>query len=88
MWARALDAANTGVFHPGIYNQESMQSEVPGSQSGGEVCAQTIANSAKEADSKAPAMLFCPRCDAELTSHRCKLVCVRCGYYMSCADYY
>lgn len=35
-----------------------------------------------------PAMLFCPRCDSALLNRRCKLLCSRCGYYMSCADYY
>jgi hypothetical protein len=34
------------------------------------------------------AMLFCPICDIRLVSLRCKLLCERCGYYMSCADYY
>lgn len=33
-------------------------------------------------------MLFCPRCSMRLAELRCKLVCDRCGYYMSCADYY
>ncbi|MEO8659511.1 MAG: hypothetical protein ABI693_13650 [Bryobacteraceae bacterium] len=33
-------------------------------------------------------MLYCPRCNARLTEHKCKLHCTRCGYYMSCADYY
>ena len=33
-------------------------------------------------------MLFCPRCNARLLAHRCKLMCERCGYYMSCADHY
>lgn len=32
--------------------------------------------------------LFCPRCDSRLISRKCKLLCERCGYYMSCADYY
>jgi hypothetical protein len=31
---------------------------------------------------------ICPTCYHRLTSHRCKLVCVQCGYYLSCADYY
>jgi Zn finger protein HypA/HybF involved in hydrogenase expression len=34
------------------------------------------------------AMLVCPACSAELSQHKCKLLCPRCGYYMSCADYY
>ena len=32
--------------------------------------------------------LYCPRCDSRLTEMKCKLVCGKCGYYMSCADYY
>lgn len=33
-------------------------------------------------------MLYCPACNTRLEQHRCKLVCPRCGYYMSCSDYY
>jgi ribosomal protein S27AE len=33
-------------------------------------------------------MLYCPVCSTRLTEHKCKLVCEKCGYYMSCADYY
>ena len=33
-------------------------------------------------------MLYCPACNHRLEQHKCKLVCNRCGYYMSCADYY
>jgi hypothetical protein len=33
-------------------------------------------------------MLYCPVCSQRLTERRCKLECARCGYYMSCADYY
>jgi hypothetical protein len=37
---------------------------------------------------EAEAMLYCPVCSAKLESRKCKLFCARCGYYMSCADYY
>ena len=33
-------------------------------------------------------MLFCPVCSLRLAQRKCKLFCERCGYYMSCADYY
>ena len=33
-------------------------------------------------------MLYCPRCSTRLIQHKCKLVCPKCGYYLSCADYY
>jgi hypothetical protein len=34
------------------------------------------------------AMLYCPVCNQQLVARHCKLVCERCGYFMSCADYY
>jgi hypothetical protein len=33
-------------------------------------------------------MLYCPVCSERLAQSRCKLVCTKCGYFMSCADYY
>lgn len=33
-------------------------------------------------------MLFCPVCSTRLSERKCKLFCERCGYYLSCADYY
>jgi ribosomal protein S27AE len=32
--------------------------------------------------------VYCPNCSDRLTGHKCKLICQRCGYYLSCADYY
>lgn len=31
---------------------------------------------------------WCPVCDAKLLNRRCKMVCKRCGYFASCADFY
>ena len=33
-------------------------------------------------------VLTCPNCGASLREDRCKLLCPRCHYYMSCSDYY
>ena len=30
---------------------------------------------------------FCPVCSTRLESHRCKMVCHRCGYFMSCSGF-
>jgi len=33
-------------------------------------------------------MLYCPVCSERLAESRCKLICEKCGYFVSCADYY
>jgi len=39
-------------------------------------------------ESRDEPMLYCPVCSQRLISRKCKLLCERCGYFMSCADYY
>lgn len=41
----------------------------------------------KAAPPKDPS-LYCPTCASELEALKCKLYCKKCGYYMSCSDYY
>ncbi len=51
----------------------------------------TVASAALAPESEArvehPCQI-CPTCGHQREGHRCKLVCIQCGYYMSCADYY
>ena len=42
----------------------------------------------EKVDDEESPMLFCPVCSTRLAGLKCKLVCEKCGYYMSCADYY
>ena len=30
---------------------------------------------------------FCPICSSRLESHRCKMICRQCGYFMSCSEF-
>ncbi len=35
----------------------------------------------------AAVILTCPNCGARMDERKCKLIC-RCGYFLSCSDYY
>lgn len=49
---------------------------------------ETAKPAAVREESEAHHQVYCPNCCDRLVGHRCKLVCQRCGYYLSCADYY
>jgi hypothetical protein len=46
-----------------------------------------VAQTGREISENEP-MLHCPVCSVRLSERKCKLFCERCGYYMSCSDYY
>ena len=43
---------------------------------------------AKPEPEKKDVSQYCPQCSVELQGNHCKLLCPRCGYYMSCSDFY
>ena len=49
--------------------------------------ASTEPSPARERD-EGEASSYCPRCSARLEGRSCKLICLGCGYYMSCSDFY
>ena len=40
-----------------------------------------------DADDPGAVMLTCANCGAQMIERKCKLIC-RCGYFLSCSDYY
>jgi len=54
----------------------------------GPIASGTLKSAAELTAIDCGAARFCPNCSAELQEHRCKLSCPRCGFYLSCSDFY
>jgi len=39
-------------------------------------------------DNTGRVMRTCPTCSSPLEEQRCKLTCSRCGFFLSCSDFY
>jgi len=46
-----------------------------------------LAHQTAESDPAVGPWDFCPRCSSRLVNQRCKFICRRCGYFMSCSDF-
>lgn len=47
----------------------------------------TIGSAGVEPDDPGELVLVCANCGARMDERKCKLIC-RCGYFLSCSDYY
>jgi len=82
-----IDGDIGGGIHPS--GAGAAGSQAPDSSTAGGSTAPFTAVSSRRSDaSDREPMLYCPVCSLRLAERRCKLYCERCGYYMSCADYY
>jgi hypothetical protein len=57
------------------------------SHDGGVVPLVIIEDEAREPIDPAAVILTCANCGAPMDERKCKLIC-RCGYFLSCSDYY
>ncbi len=47
----------------------------------------SLAGNGVEPEDPGELMLVCANCGARMDERKCKLIC-RCGYFLSCSDYY
>jgi hypothetical protein len=88
LWGTPVSGVGSRLFlptSPGLcYNLRAVERTMQVDPNRGEV----RADSGEQQRAADQPISFCPVCSERLEPMRCKLVCRKCGYYLSCSDYY